>query len=156
MRCHCEQHGIVIRLSCPYTSSQNGKTERIIRTLNDCIRSMLLHAGLPTEYWVEALSTATHLINRRPCRTSGRATPKNFFLAHPPPMITCAFSGAFVSPTSHSPWHTSSANDPPPCSSRVPYRSSWVSLLRHRHTPCDYIAPCGLRRNLLPFPLRIE
>jgi histone deacetylase 1/2 len=63
LRRHCEHHGIVLRLSCPYTSSQNGKAERIIRTLNDCIRSLLLHAGMPIEYWEEALSIATHLIN---------------------------------------------------------------------------------------------
>ena len=50
MRRHCEHHGVVLRLSCPYTSSQNGKAEHIIHTLNDCIRNMLLHAGLPTEY----------------------------------------------------------------------------------------------------------
>jgi len=50
MRCHYEHHGIVLHLSCPYTSSQNGKAEHIIRTLSDCIRIMLLHAGLPTEY----------------------------------------------------------------------------------------------------------
>lgn len=28
-------HGILLRLSCPYTSQQNGKAERILRTLND-------------------------------------------------------------------------------------------------------------------------
>jgi transposase InsO family protein len=47
LRRHCEQHGVVLQFSCPYTSSQNGKADWIIRTLNDCIRSMLLHAGLP-------------------------------------------------------------------------------------------------------------
>jgi hypothetical protein len=28
-------HGVQLRMSCPYTSSQNGKTERMIRTTND-------------------------------------------------------------------------------------------------------------------------
>ena len=74
-RRHLEHHGATFRLSCPYTSSQNGKAERIIRTLNDCVPSLLIHAGLPDAYWVEALSTATHLLNRRPCRASVQMTP---------------------------------------------------------------------------------
>jgi hypothetical protein len=43
--------------------------------LNDCVRSILLHVGMPPAYWVEALSTATHLINLRPCQSSGSMTP---------------------------------------------------------------------------------
>ena len=117
LRSHCEKHGIVLRLSCPYTSSQNGKAERIIRTLNDCVRSLLLHAGLPPSYWVEALLTATHLINRRPCRTSGRSTPHELLLGAPPSYA----SAAFVSPTSRQPYLTSSARAPPlACSSDIP------------------------------------
>jgi histone deacetylase 1/2 len=42
--------GTHLRLSCPYTSSQNGKAERIIRTLNNSVRTMLLHASLPPTY----------------------------------------------------------------------------------------------------------
>ena len=34
-------HGIHIRFSCPYTSQQNGKAERIIRTVNDIVRYLL-------------------------------------------------------------------------------------------------------------------
>lgn len=73
-----------MRLSCLYTSSQNGTAERIVRTLNDCVRSLLVHAGMPYTYWGEALSTATHLLNRRPCRASGQATPFQLLLGTPP------------------------------------------------------------------------
>ncbi|KAK1692863.1 hypothetical protein QYE76_009560 [Lolium multiflorum] len=38
-------HGAVFRLTCPYTSSQNGRAERMLRTLNDC----LLY-GVPPAY----------------------------------------------------------------------------------------------------------
>jgi transposase InsO family protein len=34
-------HGIHIRFSCPYTSQQNGKAERVIRTVNDIVRPLL-------------------------------------------------------------------------------------------------------------------
>nr|XP_040258548.1 mucin-7-like [Aegilops tauschii subsp. strangulata] len=30
-------HGTTFRLTCPYTSQQNGRAERILRTLNDCV-----------------------------------------------------------------------------------------------------------------------
>jgi histone deacetylase 1/2 len=84
LRDHLARHGIAFRLSCPYTSAQNGKAERIIRTVNDCIRSLLIHAGMPAQYWAEALNTATHLLNRRPCQTSGTATPYQLLLGAPP------------------------------------------------------------------------
>ena len=48
------EHGIVLRLSCPYTSQQNGKAERVLRTLNKGVRALLLHAALPPIFWVEA------------------------------------------------------------------------------------------------------
>ena len=71
---HLAAHGAVLHLSCPYTSSQNGKAERIIRTINDCVRSLLCHANMLVTFWVEALATATHLINRRPCQSSAPIT----------------------------------------------------------------------------------
>lgn len=81
---HLASYGVALRLSCPYTSSQNGKAERILRTLNDCVRSLLIHAGMPFAYWVEALATATHLLNRRHCQTSGTVTPFELLLGAPP------------------------------------------------------------------------
>ena len=53
--------GIALRLSCPYTSSQNGKAERMLHTLNNTVRT-LLHAHMP-RFWAEALVTATYLLN---------------------------------------------------------------------------------------------
>ena len=37
MRSLLTTHGAVMRLSCPYTSPQNGKAERVLRTLNDSV-----------------------------------------------------------------------------------------------------------------------
>lgn len=67
--------GIHLRLSCPYTSPHNGKAERVICTLNNIIRTMLIHAHMPTSYWVEALATATYLLNRRPSLAIGNGIP---------------------------------------------------------------------------------
>jgi transposase InsO family protein/uncharacterized membrane protein YgcG len=59
-------HGMQLRMSCPYTSSQNGKAERMIRTTNDTIRTLLLQAHLPARFWAEALHTSTYLLNCLP------------------------------------------------------------------------------------------
>uniref|UniRef100_A0A8R7VBW9 Integrase catalytic domain-containing protein n=1 Tax=Triticum urartu TaxID=4572 RepID=A0A8R7VBW9_TRIUA len=43
-------HGIHLRLSCPYTSAQNGKAERAIRTLNDVTCTLLFQSSMPPPY----------------------------------------------------------------------------------------------------------
>ena len=43
-------HGTHLRMSCPYTSPQNGRAERIIRSVNDILRSLLFQASLPPSY----------------------------------------------------------------------------------------------------------
>ena len=68
-------HGAHLRMSCPYTSSQNGKTKRVIHSTNDIIRSLLFQASMPPSYWVEALGVATNLLNILPTKTLGFATP---------------------------------------------------------------------------------
>jgi hypothetical protein len=84
MRTFLAAQGTSFRLSCPYTSQQNGKAERILSTINDCIRTLLIHSAAPLSFWVEALNTAMFLINRRPCRTTGSVTPHHLLLGTPP------------------------------------------------------------------------
>lgn len=73
-------HGVALRMSCPYTSQQNGKAERSIRTINDILRSLLFQASLPPVYWVEALHTATYLVNRLPTKTLASSSTPFFHL----------------------------------------------------------------------------
>jgi len=72
--------GVSLRMSCPYTSQQNGKAERMIRTINNTTRTLLFQASMPSSYWADALATATHLINRLPTKTLHMSTP--FFALH--------------------------------------------------------------------------
>jgi histone deacetylase 1/2 len=67
--------GVLFRMSCPYTSAQNGKAERIIRTTNNVVRSLLFHASVPPSLWVPALAMATHLLNILPTKTLSFSTP---------------------------------------------------------------------------------
>jgi hypothetical protein len=43
-------NGTQLWMSCPYTSPQNGKAERIIRLVNNVIRTLLIQASLPGRY----------------------------------------------------------------------------------------------------------
>ncbi|KAK1610837.1 hypothetical protein QYE76_034510 [Lolium multiflorum] len=77
-------HGAIFRLTCPYTSSQNGRAERMLRTLNDCVRTLLFHASMPPRFWPDALATATLLVNIRPCRVRWFYTPHHLLYGAPP------------------------------------------------------------------------
>lgn len=52
--------------SCPHTSQQNGKSERMIQTINNDVRALLFQAKLAPTYWVEALHVAVHVLNITP------------------------------------------------------------------------------------------
>jgi histone deacetylase 1/2 len=71
----CELNGISLRYSCPYTSSQNGKAERKIRSINNIIRTLLIHASLPPSVWHHALETATYLSNILPSKLINFQSP---------------------------------------------------------------------------------
>jgi histone deacetylase 1/2 len=101
-------HGVAFRLSCPHTSQQNGKAERILRTLNDCVRTLLIHSAAPLEFWAEALATATHLINRRPCRAMGTTTPFELLFGVPPDYGDLCVFRCLCYPTSRRQLHTHS------------------------------------------------
>lgn len=78
------KHGITLRLTCPYTSQQNGHAERILRTLNDGLRTLMFEASLPPSFWPDALATSTYLLNRRPCRPRHNSTLFELLFGTPP------------------------------------------------------------------------
>jgi hypothetical protein len=67
--------GIVLHLSCPHTSPQNGKAEPSICTINDILRTLMFQAHLKPTYWAEALHTVTYLFNQRPSHPINLLTP---------------------------------------------------------------------------------
>ncbi|GJT37091.1 ribonuclease H-like domain-containing protein [Tanacetum coccineum] len=69
------QNGIQFWFSCPRTSQQNGKSERMLRTINNLIRILLFQAHLPPSYWVEALNMAAHLLNILPSTAINNKIP---------------------------------------------------------------------------------
>ena len=43
--------GILLRHSYPYTSQQDGKAEHMLRTINNTIHTLLIHASMPPTFW---------------------------------------------------------------------------------------------------------
>jgi histone deacetylase 1/2 len=86
-RKYCTDNGLVFCFSCPHTSSQNGKAERKIRTINNMIRTMLAHSSVPTSFWHHALQMATYLLNILPCKTLQNQSPTQL-LYHRDPIYT--------------------------------------------------------------------
>ena len=61
---YLKEHGIRHRVSCTYTSEQNGTAERKHRHLVETALALLRNACLLDKFWDEAVSTAAFLINR--------------------------------------------------------------------------------------------
>jgi hypothetical protein len=59
----CRKNGAVHQKTAPYAHQQNGKLERLNRTLQDKARAMLAASGLSPEFWGDALLTANYLRN---------------------------------------------------------------------------------------------
>ena len=66
----CTDKGIMHPFTNPYTSEQNGVSERLNRTLVESARSMLYHAKMPLKFWAESVNTAVYLRNRSPTSLS--------------------------------------------------------------------------------------
>ena len=77
-------HGVQLRMSCLYSSSQNGKAERMIRTTTETMCTLLLQASLPARFWPESLHTSTYLLNRLPSAACPAPTPHHALFGTPP------------------------------------------------------------------------
>lgn len=68
-------HGVIHQTSCPHTPEQNGVVERKYRHLIETTIALLLQSSLPTNFWLEALTTAVYLANRLPHTTLNFQVP---------------------------------------------------------------------------------
>ena len=71
----CAAEGITHEFTAPYTHQQVGVAERGHRTILERARCMLKDAGLPGEFWVEAVSTACYLKNLTSTHRHPEKTP---------------------------------------------------------------------------------
>ena len=64
----CVERGIEQKFAPPYTPQLNGVAERLNRTMLECARCMMEHAGMEKRYWGEAVMTAMFLRHLCPIR----------------------------------------------------------------------------------------
>ena len=85
--------GVIHQTTVRYTPEQNGKAERLNRTLLDRVRAMLEDSKLPKTLWAEAAVTASYLRNRAPA--AGRScTPWEAFFGNKPDVSHLRVFGA--------------------------------------------------------------
>ncbi|KAH9673193.1 Integrase catalytic domain-containing protein [Citrus sinensis] len=70
-----QNEGIKRHFTVRHTPQHNGVAERMNRTLLEKVRCMLSNAGLDKKFWAEAVSYASHLINRLPSAAIRGKTP---------------------------------------------------------------------------------
>ncbi len=66
--------GITHQTTVPHCPEQNGIAERMNRTLVEAAHSMF-HAGMPKEFWAEAIHTAAYVHNCSPTNSLKEVTP---------------------------------------------------------------------------------
>jgi len=77
--------GIEHETTAGYASSSNGVVERAHRTLFDMARCMILNAGLPSQFWADAVKNACYLLNRLPTSSNpNNATPYELWFGQKP------------------------------------------------------------------------
>jgi hypothetical protein len=85
--------GIIHQRSVRYTPQQNGRAERLNRTLLEKTRAMLFEANLPKSFWAEAIVTANYLRNITTSRVV-KATPYELFHGTKPNVSNLRVFGA--------------------------------------------------------------
>lgn len=111
-------NGLSFRLSCPHTSSQNGKAERKIQTSNNILRTLLAHASLTPSFWHHALQMATYLLNILPSKKLAYKSPLQILYQKDPFYSHLWVFGCFCYPL---------------------YLSTTINKLQVRSTPCVFL-----------------
>ena len=81
---YLKEKGITHQTTVPYCPEQNGIAERMNRTLVEAARSMMFHAGMPKQFWAEAIHTAAYVHNRSPTSSLKEVTPFERFFGQKP------------------------------------------------------------------------
>ncbi len=76
---YCTEHGILLELTAPHSSAQNGLAERALRTTMEDTRALLSDSGLADRYWAEAASMSIFTRNLAPSSRHPGVVPAEAF-----------------------------------------------------------------------------
>jgi transposase InsO family protein len=79
----CDKHGIKREYTIPGTPQQNGVVERQNRTVQQMARSMMNEKNIDQTYWVEAIHTTVHILNKSHLRPHSDKTPYELWYGRP-------------------------------------------------------------------------
>ncbi|KAE8676092.1 Protein NRT1/ PTR FAMILY 6.2 [Hibiscus syriacus] len=85
--------GVLHRVTCPYSSEQNGVVERKHRHLIELALVLLARASLPIKFWSYVVTTAAYLINRLPTKVLHNVSPFEKLFARKPDYNTMRVFG---------------------------------------------------------------
>ncbi len=87
-----KENGILWEKSALYSQDQDGVSERSIQTVLERVRTMLIHAGLPSSLWPEAIAAACYITHRFPTKALGGKTPYEAWYKKKPDLaILCVY-----------------------------------------------------------------
>lgn len=95
MRKYVASRGITLEYTA-YTSEQNGRSERNIRTIVESARTLLHSKNLPMTRWAEAVNTAVYLLNRMTYSRTRGTTPFEIWMGKVPELSYLRIFGSEV------------------------------------------------------------
>jgi FtsZ-interacting cell division protein YlmF len=78
-----DKHGIRREYTIPRTPQQNGVVERHNRSVQQMARSMMNERNIPQTYWVDAIHTTVHILNKAHLRPHSDKTPYELWFGRP-------------------------------------------------------------------------
>jgi transposase InsO family protein len=79
----CDEHGIRKEYTIARTPQQNEVVERQNRTVQQMARSMMKENDISQSFWVEAIHTAVHILNKAHLRPNSDKTPYHLWFGRP-------------------------------------------------------------------------
>lgn len=90
------KYGIIHQTTNPYTPEQNGRSERMNRTIVEKAKCLLFEANLEKHFWAEAVNTAVYLRNRSIASGLNDATPYEMWHGQKPDVSNLRIFGSPV------------------------------------------------------------
>jgi hypothetical protein len=78
-----DEHGIKREYTIPRTPQKNGVVERQNRTVQEMARSKMNEKNIGQTYWVEAIHTTVHVLNKAHLRPQCDKTPYELWFGRP-------------------------------------------------------------------------